>query len=355
MKNLKRIYTIDLARTFAILCVLLTHATESVYDFSSDFFCTAPNRITVLGVLLHTIGRLGVPVFVMLTGYLMLDREYDQERTISFYKNSFFRLFLVTEIWIVIYYFYSNWWNQSSFDLQRLIEQILFFRTPSAIHIWYMGTILGVYLVIPFLANILKNINKKVLLFIVGFSCVYFFVPPTINVFRRVEEGISLQSQFNLGFSGGWYGILAIVGWMIKKGYFEKWKTYCYLPLAFVFLILTTALQVYSYRNGIAFTVWYDSILLDLSSMFFLLFLLQIKRARCSTIVIWIGYSSFAVYLIHMTIMPSITKALNENGFLVSHLQKTLVIFLATLCVCELVVFLLSRSKKIAKILFGMK
>lgn len=355
MKNSKRIYTIDLARTFAILCVLLTHATESVYDFSSDFLCTAPNRVTVLGVLLHTIGRLGVPVFVMLTGYLMLDREYDQERTIFFYKNSFFRLLLVTVIWIVIYYFYSNWWNQSSFDLQKLIEQILFFRTPSANHIWYMGTILGVYLVIPFLATILKNINKKVLLFVIGFSCIYFFVPPTINVFRRVEDGISLQSQFNLGFSGGWYGILAIVGWMIKKGYFDQLKTWCYLPLAFVFLILTTALQVYSIRNGIVFTVWYDSILLNLSSVFFLLFLLQIKKSRCNKIVMWIGYSSFAVYLIHMTIMPSVAKVLNEHGLLVSHLQKTLAIFLATFFLCEFVVFLLSRSKKISKILFGMK
>ena len=72
-----RIVWIDLLRCIAILCVVLCHATEAVYDF--DLESMTPIRPTVvLAFTLFTIGRTGVPIFLMVTGYLLLDRSYDE-------------------------------------------------------------------------------------------------------------------------------------------------------------------------------------------------------------------------------------------------------------------------------------
>ena len=72
-----RIAWIDLLRCIAIFCVILCHAATAVYDF--DLESMTPIRPTVvLAFTLFTIGRMGVPIFLMVTGYLLLDRPYDE-------------------------------------------------------------------------------------------------------------------------------------------------------------------------------------------------------------------------------------------------------------------------------------
>lgn len=72
-----RIQWIDLLRCIAICCVLLTHATERVYTFNIESM-TPISASVVFAFTLFSIGRLGVPIFFMITGYLLLDRSYTE-------------------------------------------------------------------------------------------------------------------------------------------------------------------------------------------------------------------------------------------------------------------------------------
>ena len=69
-----RILWLDNARAFAILAVIFVHATENIYTMNADHL-TGENVISmVFAILGFTFGRLGVPLFLFLTGYLLLDR-----------------------------------------------------------------------------------------------------------------------------------------------------------------------------------------------------------------------------------------------------------------------------------------
>lgn len=355
MDNTKRIASIDFARALAIIFVILTHVTESTYDLGGNYLVTAPIHNTIAGLAFHSLGRMGVPIFFFLSGYLLLDRNYDHDKMLRFYKRNMLGLFRVTEVWIIVYFFFSKILYSQKLAFPELIEELLFFRKAETNHLWYMGTILGIYLVLPLLANILKNIDKKIFVFVLLVSSAYVFILPTVNVFRKLLKVDDLASQLSVGFSGGWAGILVIVGWMIKKGYFEKIRTKWLLPLSLVFYLLTVLLEVVAYRHGVKYTVWYDSILVDSASLFLTIYILRIRRNQFPKLVSWIGYSSFAVYLIHNVFRQEIAKYINDNALLASHIQKEVVLFILTLVLSEIVVYILSRNKKIANGLFFMR
>ena len=79
MNNESHIKWIDLARAIAILGIVLCHATEGIYSLNLDYMFGISTRSAAFAFSSFTVGRLGVLQFLMITGYLLLDREYDTE------------------------------------------------------------------------------------------------------------------------------------------------------------------------------------------------------------------------------------------------------------------------------------
>ena len=87
MKKSQRYYWLDYCRSLAILFVIVVHTTESVYFFNQVSFENYSSSRHVLMFTLFTLGRLGVPLFLFITGYLLLDRQYDYTYSQKFYKK----------------------------------------------------------------------------------------------------------------------------------------------------------------------------------------------------------------------------------------------------------------------------
>lgn len=89
-KHRKRDISIDFIRALAILLVVIVHtAPFSVPESQIPFF--------------HAAGSLGVPLFVMLTGYLMLDRPYETNYLHIFLKRNLLPMFVSLEAWNCIW------------------------------------------------------------------------------------------------------------------------------------------------------------------------------------------------------------------------------------------------------------
>ena len=136
-----RIQWIDLVRAIAILTVLYIHATDGIYIITSDMIVnyTLPSRIFNFASLF--IGRIGVPFFLMITGYLLLDRSYDDDKTRHFWANNVRTLIIITVIWTILYVI-SLQFVTVFYDVVNVSEAgTLFFS-----HMWYMPMIIGMYL-----------------------------------------------------------------------------------------------------------------------------------------------------------------------------------------------------------------
>ena len=103
-----RVDWLDLVRSIAIITVVLCHTTASVF-YADIYLMESPTLAARLFALLfHTVGRIGVPLFLFLTGYLLLDRKYNTAtEVVRFWKTKLLPLVITYELWLLIYETYN--------------------------------------------------------------------------------------------------------------------------------------------------------------------------------------------------------------------------------------------------------
>ena len=330
MKEDKHLEWIDLARSAAILGVILCHATEAIYRLKPDFMMELSLYSRFFAFLCFTTGRLSVPIFLMITGYLLLDREYTAEKYQFFLKDKCLRLLLCTWIWYGIYTVFLTLYQNEPFSLLHLLEEILFIRTVGMGHAWYLPMILGLYLIVPVLANGLKALNTRVLVIPLTVLTFYGFGFPFLNTVSKVMGRSELSAKISFGY-GGVYSIYLILGHLIRKKLFRKINGYL---LLFVTILSVTAgilFQMWAFGHGYTYKIWYDSpfILLGAAAVFELF-----SRYRGGLPKVVIGFMaehSFGVYLIHMMVRQLIRPYISEMDIMLPHMVLFLWISVAGL------------------------
>ena len=91
-------------------------------------------------------------MFLFLTGYLLLDRDYDISRINRFWRKNWLALFMTTEIWIVLYDVFLRVFHFQHWSTKGILKDMLFLNQVHIGHMWYMPMIIGLYVCIPFAA-----------------------------------------------------------------------------------------------------------------------------------------------------------------------------------------------------------
>ena len=255
----KRIVWIDYARALAIVFVVLCHATELVYQLNIDGVLSRSLHSQAISFMLFTLGRFGVPFFLFMTGYLMLDRKYDSKDIKEFYKSKWLGILLATEIWILIYSAYRVIINHHPIDPVWILDNMLFMSPFNLMpHIWYMPMILGFYLLLPVIANGLHLINEaKVLRFPIALIVVLSFGIPVLNTFYSALDMDPVSVLISTGFSGGEYGCYMILGYFCKRGVFNSVSTPVLSVLCLVGISTTVGEQLFVYGKSLCGLLWY--------------------------------------------------------------------------------------------------
>ena len=235
----------------------------------------------------------------MISGYLLLDREYDYERTRRFWKNNWLHLLVCTEIWFVSYEIFLKVFFKRPLGIVQVIEDLLFVHGIKMSHVWYMPMILGMYVLIPFVANALQALDVKILLFPVGFFTLFAFGYPFFSIVNHVLGREALSFQMSLGFSGGVYGLYFVFGYLIKKGIFKRIKNALLITISCFSLFGCVVLQGWAYNNGYQYTIWYDCPFILFCSLALMELFSRISRVPGYRIIRLLSKYSFAVYLVH--------------------------------------------------------
>lgn len=307
-----RISWLDFVRTIAICFVVLVHCTEGVYYFHLDGIGKEDLIVKIFAFTLFTIGRLGVPLFFLLTGYLFLDRDWsDSENIAGFYRKNLLGLFITSEIWVVFYNFYFTYFYARAFDLRLLLENMLFLKDVEMRymwqhtgfgHMWYIPVILGVYMFIPFIARAIYGVNYKLLIFVSFFVICLCFVIPTINVVLKAMHIRQISKALYMWFSGGSYGFYIILGFLCKKNIFKNIKYKFICGISIISLVIAVWLQIFSYSLGIRYNIWYDSLPLALLALCIFELASRYDRNEFANVFTILAKYSFGIFFLHAPI-----------------------------------------------------
>jgi len=110
---------------------------------------------------LNAITRFAVPAFVMITGALLLHKEYEIG---SFLKKRMGRVVVPFLFWSLVYIWYS-WYNEDiafGSNIWTDTRQVLHLLLHGACyHLWYVYMLIGLYFVIPVIGKFVRNASEQ--------------------------------------------------------------------------------------------------------------------------------------------------------------------------------------------------
>jgi peptidoglycan/LPS O-acetylase OafA/YrhL len=327
-KKSERIIVFDIIRITAILLVILNHAYN--YLLMGDGGAT-------YHLLLQYLGRLGVPMFLMITGIFQLRKGFDKDdEVISFWRSRALKLYLQTVAWIIVMFvvdgFLLHITNRTApTDLAK--EMLFLAPIPSEPQMWYMPVIIGVYIALPFVAKLLHTYSLRVFLVPVGLLLAGSILIPFVNdamlTLAWITETERLNWLTDTSFFGGYFAIYLLAGYAIV---WKKWLAK--INPAILILILTAAACAgVSYQTWLgADDVWYNSVFVLIGgvTLFALLYRLLSNFRPTKTIrsvIQKLSSASFTVYFIHYMIIHTtmLIAPLTRGSF-----KNAVILFLTT-------------------------
>ncbi len=314
-----RIAYLDIIRSIAILSVVWIHAQEKFNYFARSI---GPFDISSLAYLF---GRLGVPLFLMLTGALMLPRKINAVR---FYKTKLLHLYLLSVFWLFLYRLDSgiSIWENLSLSLKL---------DASTKHLWYLSTLFLIYMFLPYLSNIRYCSVSSIVLLLAALTAIL-----QINLFWPTSIGLNGDII---------YFIYLIFGYLITEyKLYEKLKIKYILPLFILSLLLFDhSLSNYAYLSLIYSRGldiwWYYSPMILLISMLTYVFLarcfMNAPEIRLAKI---LSSNSFGIFLFHLFVLDQLAPWIESITFLPTTL-RTILLTASTLTVSTILSELIGK------------
>ena len=343
-----RIEWIDLVRAIAILTVLYIHDTDGIYIISSDSIMNYTIYSRIFNFASLFIGRIGVPFFLMITGYLMLDRNYDDERIRNFWNKNCKGLIIVTVIWAIIYAISLQFITVNSGEVNIGEAGNLFFS-----HMWYMPMIIGMYLSMPFVSSALEKFSPGTIWRATIVFSLLAFLLPFITIVLAMHGIQNVNIQYCLGFSGGVYGIYIILGYLVKKGQFKNISSKILGLIAIISFLICVLFQYYSFVKGFDFFLWYEFPFILTGSFALFELCSRMKKVRAYPLVTFLSKYSFAVFLVHnlfrLPLLPVVV------GLPYSEPVKAIILWILLIFFSYLATVIIYRIPKFGKYILYMR
>ncbi len=368
-KNQGRIKYIDLARAIAIISITINHAVNrsfSIYSGSVKEMALFPIWLSIAKVMLYIFSRIGVPIFLMITGALLLPRDYEGDKWKRFVKHNWLQLLITTEIWLVIMFWYKQLSPDSVLHLEGLTKcmlrfvMTLFFIRPIALgNMWYMYMILGLYLMIPLFSVGLKKIPWVYFMFPAAIVLICSFVMTDLNTVLSGIKGASTALSFSLSSSNVFslYAIYILAGYFISRGLLNNVRSSLIWIGFIASFLFTCGIQFWLFGLKVDVIISYPSFLLLLCSVF--LFEL-IRRAKLNNSLLYgcaakLAEISFGIFFVHICIMDGMEVVMNRYMSQTRYLPRFLILEFVSFFGAILIIQILRRNHWMAKNLFGIK
>lgn len=295
-----RLYYLDLLRVIACLSVVMIHVSAEFVvrgNKGPDFW---------VGNLLDSLSRAGVPLFVMISGALMLDERYELTK-----KKLLGHIGRMAAFYLVWSTFYC--WQFGGFgSVTGALKQII----SGHYHLWFVPMIIGLYLIVPLLRLWVKEANVRCVEYFLLISAVFVFTAPLLAqvlgyAFGWVSAFKTPLGNMNFDYAAE-YVAYFVLGWYLNRGVKHE-KLICWLGILGAILtfagtgLVATFVKVKGYP-------FYENATINVlmhSAAIFVFCRMRFSQPKkpggvMHGIVKWIGRCSLGIYAVHIFVISQV-------------------------------------------------
>lgn len=338
---------INSLRLIALLAVIVLHVSAILLGQYGH----VPINTWLTADFFNALVRFAVPVFVMITGALLLHREYELG---DFLKKRLSRVVVPFIFWSLVYVGYSLYNEELAFtdNTQENIRIVLHqLKYGSSYHLWYVYMLIGLYFFIPILGKFVRNATKREIeYFLVMWMAVMLLAQPILSRYNP---------QVDLHYFAGYAGYLVLGHYLAYHINYNKrllaWLWFLFV--AMVLLITTGTYLLYKYTTLI--TLLYEPLgpaIVILASIVFLLGRFTKVQLPASVIKVkdFTNQYNFGIYLSHALILYFLDDPLGISFKLCTPVISIPVTAIICFILSLLLVWLLSKLPWVGKWLVGM-
>jgi surface polysaccharide O-acyltransferase-like enzyme len=263
-----------------------------------------PNSYWLIADFYNALSRFGVPVFVMITGALLLNREYELG---DFLKRRLWRIIPPFIFWSLIYVLYA-WYDEDIpfttnvlLNIKIVLHQL---RFGASYHLWYVYMLIGLYFIIPILGKFVRNATDK--------EIRYFLLLWLVVMALNQPYLTHLNPQVDLHYITGYIGYL-VLGYYLAFKPLPTWLNVKWFGMFFIasLLIIIAGTYFASVYYKSTSTLFYEPIspmIVLLSGSIFMVFKTSTVKLspKIKTIVNFAGGYTYGIYLSHALILTII-------------------------------------------------
>jgi surface polysaccharide O-acyltransferase-like enzyme len=189
-----------LIRAVAVGLVVVLHATGSLMRI--------PGTVGVVNLGVHVFTRICVPLFVMLSGWLLFNESRAAESAGVFLRRHLWRVGWPLLVWSG---FYAGWRIGYYGESRQLLYWLGALADSSVYyHLWFLYLMLGLYCTVPLLRPLLSSQDKLIVPLLFALWLVSILLPPLLHRLLGVEWTFGHGLPFDyLGYFlfGAWLGV----------------------------------------------------------------------------------------------------------------------------------------------------
>ena len=303
----ERIFYFDEIRALAILLVLLVHTSKwfAANQTPHTLFWTFP-------IYLGSIGDLGVQLFIMISGALLLNRQYELK---SFFKRRFSRILIPFVFWIFIMILFRIFILGEPREFSTILNIVVFKG-----YVWFIWMLIGLYLFSPVINSFIKEYKIR--------GCEFFLAFWLLTIILN-SIGYYPIENIELRYFSGFLGYM-VLGWYLSNKEFRLDGRLLMIAGALLFII-ATLVSFYATNNSLSIGTEYKlSIVLALQATGLYLLIknsasysegnvssltgriyFYMKNSWIGKVILSISLCSYGMYLTHYLFIWTIIETTN--------------------------------------------
>lgn len=295
MSEKKHFYQIDLIRIFSIIGIVTIHV--STYIFEK--YLEAPHIAWNVSLFLSFFFRFGTPLFVMVSGYLLLNSKKASNAK-EFYKQRASKIIIPLIFWNIFYFLLRCQLNAEPITISNFLGRI--WGAGPYYNMYFLFLVSGLYAITPLLA---KLIDRKINL--------NFWVPTLIVLSYLYTLGTVWLGWWQLNNMLTWFvlyiGYYLAGYWLSKIDFKRRWWMILLIFLLPIIGILGNDyfIKIFGISDKGIFLTHRLSLLIAIPAIFIFLILINLNNEIFRKINViklaMIADLCMGVYLIHPAII----------------------------------------------------